>query len=278
MLNKIIANIRLLRPLNLLIGAFSVVIGAAIAGELHQTTTIIFAALLVVCYNAGANAINDYFDYEIDRINRPKRPLVTGLVSRAVAKWLGLALFLVGTALAFKLNLGARFLAIFGALPLMVLYTPVLKGQPLIGNIAVALILGLAFLFAGAAVGNPAPLLVPAALAFSLTLVREMVKDIADMEGDEKAGLRTFPLLVGQSAAIMTVINLAFLVAVGTLFPFITGYYSWHYLVVALIGVITPLFYMVYSLIKSPGADQAAFSAKLLKVATLLGVVAIYLG
>ena len=277
-MNKIIAHIRLLRPLNLLIGAFAVFIGAAIAGELRQTATIISAALLVVCYNAGANAINDYCDYAIDQVNRPDRPLVTGLVRLETAKWIGIALFVIGTAIAFNLNWGARFLAVFGALPLLVFYTPVLKGQPLIGNIAVAMILGLAFLFAGAAVGNPAPLLVPAALAFSLTLVREMVKDIADLEGDEKSGLRTFPLLVGESAAIMTVINLAFLVAVGTLFPFITGYYSWHYLVVALIGVITPLFYMIYVLIKSPGADQAAFSARLLKFATLMGVVAIYLG
>ena len=277
-MNKIIAHIRLLRPLNLLIGAFAVFIGAAIAGELRQMATIISAALLVVCYNAGANAINDYCDYAIDKINRPDRPLVTGLVRLETAKWIGIVLFVIGTALAFNLNWGARFLALFGALPLMVFYTPVLKGQPLIGNIAVAMILGLAFLFAGAAVGNPAPLLVPAALAFSLTLVREMVKDIADMEGDEKSGLRTFPLLVGESAAIMTAINLAFLVAVGTLFPFITGYYSWHYLIVALIGVITPLFYMIYVLIKSPGADQAVFSARLLKFATLMGVVAIYLG
>ncbi len=277
-MNKIIAHIRLLRPLNLLIGAFAVFIGAAIAGELRQTATIISAALLVVCYNAGANAINDYCDYAIDKINRPDRPLVTGLVRLETAKWIGVALFVIGTMLAFNLNWGARFLALFGALPLLAFYTPVLKGQPLIGNIAVAMILGLAFLFAGAAVSNPAPLLIPAALAFSLTLVREMVKDIADMEGDEKSGLRTFPLLVGESAAIMTAINLAFLVAVGTLFPFITGYYSWHYLIVALIGVITPLFYMIYVLIKSPGADRAAFSAKLLKFATLMGVVAIYLG
>ncbi len=277
-MNKIIAHIRLLRPLNLLIGAFAVFIGAAIAGELRQTATIISAALLVVCYNAGANAINDYCDYAIDQVNRPDRPLVTGLVRLEAAKWIGVALFVIGTALAFNLNWGARFLALFGALPLMVFYTPVLKGQPLIGNIAVAMVLGLAFLFAGAAVGNPAPLLIPAALAFSLTLVREIVKDIADMEGDEKSNLRTFPLLVGESAAIMTVINLAFLVAVGTLFPFITGYYSWHYLVVALIGVITPLFYMIYVLIKTPGREAAVFSARLLKFATLMGVVAIYLG
>ncbi len=277
-MEKLIAHIRLLRPLNLSIDAFSIFIGAAIAGELRQTTVITLAMLVVVCYNAGANAINDYFDYKIDKINRPQRPLVTGLVGLSTAKWLGVLLFITGTILAFQLNWGARFLAIAGALPLMVFYTQILKGLPLIGNIAVAMILGLAFLFAGAAVGNPGPLLVPAALAFSLTLVRELIKDIADMDGDRQANLTTFPLLVGEAAAIMTAINLSFLVAAGVFFPFITGYYGWKYLLLAGIGVVLPLFYIIYLLIKDHSTDAAAVAARILKFATIMGVIAVYLG
>ncbi len=277
-MDRIIAHIRLLRPLNLTIGAFSVVIGVAIAGELRQTATVIIATLLVVCFNAAANALNDYFDYEIDKINRPNRPLVTGLVKRDAAKWLGIILFIMGTGLAFKLNLGARFLALGAALPLMVFYTPVLKGQPLIGNIAVALILGLTFLFAGAAVGNPGPLMVPAVLAFGLTLVRELLKDIADVEGDAKSNLHTLPLLVGEGSATITAINLAFLVAVGTMLPFIFNYYNGWYLLVAGIGVFLPLGYIIFALVHKPDPKTAAFSAKLLKIATLMGVIAIYVG
>ncbi len=277
-MDKLTAHIRLLRPLNLFIGAFSVIIGVAIAGELHQSATIITATLLVVCFNAGANALNDYFDFEIDKINRPNRPLISGLVQRRTALWLGIFLFAVGAMLALRLNLGAALIAIGAALPLMVLYTPLLKGQPLIGNFAVAFILGLTFIFTGAAVGRPEPLLVPAALAFALTLVRELVKDIADVDGDKKSGLNTLPLLIGVDASIVVAINLAFITVFGTLLPVITGYYGMYYLLVALAGVIGPLFYIIYGFMKSPDCETAVMAARILKVATLLGVIAIYLG
>ncbi len=277
-MKKLLAHIRLLRPLNLLIGAFSVYIGAAIAGELRQTINVATAALLVVCFNAGANALNDYFDYEIDKVNRPNRPLSSGLVIRNAALVIGIVFFLIGAGLAFRLNLGAALLALFAALPAMILYTPLLKGQPVLGNFAVAFILGLTFIFTGAAVGRPAPLLVPAGLAFGLTLVRELVKDIADVEGDAEAGLKTLPLLVGVDITIVVAINLSFLMVFVTLLPVITGYYGWWYFGVASVGVVAPLFYIIYGFMQYPGPAMAPRAASLLKIATLLGVVAIYLG
>ncbi|MFH1851103.1 MAG: geranylgeranylglycerol-phosphate geranylgeranyltransferase [Candidatus Neomarinimicrobiota bacterium] len=275
---KILGHICLLRPLNLAIGAFSVLIGAAIAGELNQTAAVISAILVVVSFNAGANAINDYCDFEVDKINRPRRPLVAGVVNRNVAKWIGIVLFAGGVLLALQLNPGARLLALLAALPVMLFYSPVLKGQPLLGNLAVAFILGLTFLFAGAAVGNPGPLVVPALLAFGLTLVRELVKDIADIEGDARADLNTFPLLVGLEPAIVVAINLAFLVAAGTLLPFILGHYGIYYLLIATAGVIAPLFYLIYLFTKKPEAGTAVFGARMLKFATIAGVLAIYFG
>lgn len=277
-MERVVAHLRLLRPLNLTIGAFAVVIGAAIAGELHRTFTVIIALLVVVCYNAAANAVNDYCDYAIDAVNRPDRPLSRGLVARPTALWLGVALFVIGTALTLYLNWGARLLAVGAALPIMVFYTPVLKGQPLLGNIAVALVLGLAFLFTGAAVGNPAPLLVPAALAFGLTLVRELVKDIADMDGDRQAGLKTLPLTAGLPVAGAVVIGLAALVALGALVPAVLKYYGIWYLILVLVGVDAPLGYLIYSFIARPGSDSARLNARLLKFATIMGVFAIYLG
>ncbi len=275
---KILAHVKLLRPLNLAIGAFAVFSGAAIAGELRQSTTVLFALLLVVCYNAAANALNDFCDYEIDRINRPGRPLVTGLVKRATAQWVAILLFIIGSLLSIKLNWGARLLALGAALPMMAFYTPILKGLPLLGNFAVALILGLAFLFTGAAVGNPGPLVIPALLAFGLTLVRELVKDIADVEGDAQAELKTLPLVMGTSGAIVTAINLSFLMAVATLLPFIFDYYGIYYLIVSGLGVILPLAYIIYLLARVPEPASAARAAGILKAATLMGVVAIYVG
>lgn len=274
----LLAHLRLLRPLNLAIGAGAVLISASIADRWHQRPEIVLALLVVVLYNAAANAANDYCDYHIDLINRPERPLSSGLVTRNTARILAAGLFLAGSLLAITLPVGAGLTALLIALPLMVLYSPVLKGLPLVGNITVALILGLTFIFSGLAVGNPDPLIVPAVLAFGLTLLRELVKDIADVEGDRAANLHTFPLLRGTRTAVITAIVLALGVGFGSLIPFVTGYYGKAYLVLLILGVELPLAALIHRFVKNPGPETAQSGARWLKFSTLAGVLAIYLG
>jgi len=272
------AHIHLLRPLNLFIGALTVLVCASILDALHQVRVLLLAVGVVVCYNAAANAINDYFDYETDVINRPKRPLITGLVKRQTALFLAGVLFGVGSLLAWGLPPPARWIALTVALPLMLFYTPFLKGLPLVGNVVVAAILGLVFLFAGASFGNVDPMIVPALLAFGLTLVRELVKDIADLEGDRKVHLRTFPLSAGLTPAIRIALLFSFLIGVGALWPYLIGYYGAYYFVVLLFGVEIPLGYVAFTLWRTPDSNSARTAAALLKVATLAGVVAVFLG
>ncbi len=84
-MKTIIAHIRLFRPLNLLTGAFAVYVSSAILRSLYQTSELTFAILTVVGYNAAANSLNDFIDLKIDQVNRPNRPLTTGLVKRNTA-------------------------------------------------------------------------------------------------------------------------------------------------------------------------------------------------
>ena len=58
----------------------------------------------------------------------------------------------------------------------------------MIGNITVAFLTGLVFIFGGVVVENPSAAIVPAVFAFLINLIREIVKDIEDVEGDNKAG------------------------------------------------------------------------------------------
>jgi len=73
-------HIKLLRPLNLLTGAFSMVVSAGILNRMYDVQTLILTICVVVCYNAAANAYNDVEDYKTDTVNRPNRPLVKGYV------------------------------------------------------------------------------------------------------------------------------------------------------------------------------------------------------
>ncbi len=65
-MKKLLAHIKILRPLNLTIGAFVVIITASILRKTDQTSVWFIALIVVVYYNAAANAINDYFDLETD--------------------------------------------------------------------------------------------------------------------------------------------------------------------------------------------------------------------
>lgn len=274
----LLAHIKILRPLNLIIGVFAVIITASILKKTDQVSVWISTLCVVFCYNAAANALNDYFDIETDKVNRPYRPLVTGDVKPQTALFLAIVLFIIGTVIAFTLPLSATFIAVAIALPLMIFYSIWFKGMPLIGNLIVSIILGLTFLFAAAALQNVEPMIIPALLAFGLTLARELIKDIGDVEGDRKAKLKTFPIIAGVKKAWTLVAVFAILIGIGAIIPYVMGKYNYWYIIFVLFGVEIPLIITVFSRMKFPTITAAERAAKLLKISTIAGVLAVWLG
>mgnify|MGYP001346867569 FL=1 len=277
-MKTIVAHIRLFRPLNLLTGAFAVYVSSAILRSLYQTSELTFAILTVVGYNAAANSLNDFIDLKIDQVNRPNRPLTTGLVKRNTALIFSVLLFVGGSVTALFLSKLAAMITILIVLPLIISYNLKLKQFPLVGNIVIALILGLTFVFSGAVFGNIKPMIIPCFLAFGLTLVRELVKDIEDMEGDRQSGLITFPIIAGFNRAGKLTALFAVMIGVGALIPYMMGIYSFWYLVFLVLGVETPLVTLVVLLMKSPEKLNFSLASKVLKISTILGIVAIYCG
>ncbi|MBL7013979.1 MAG: geranylgeranylglycerol-phosphate geranylgeranyltransferase [Candidatus Marinimicrobia bacterium] len=277
-MNKITATIKLLRPLNLFTSAIAVYFSSLIIGSDSELLLIMLTVGVVVCFNAGANAYNDFVDYEIDKINQPNRPLSLGALSQDGAFYISVILFLIGSFFSFQLNDGAKLISIGIALPLMILYSGFLKGQPLVGNIVVSLILGLTFIFSGAAFGQVKLMIIPAILAFGLTFIRELVKDIADVEGDKSAGLRTYPIVAGISKSVRLVTLLSGLVGLGAFIPYFIDIYGIFYGILLILGVEIPLGVVVVSLQNNPGKTSAIRGAKLLKFSTIIGLLAIYLG
>ena len=277
-MKTIIAHIRLFRPLNLLTGAFAVYVSSAILRSLYQTSELTFAILTVVCYNAAANSLNDFIDFKIDQVNHPDRPLTAGLVKRNTALIFSVLLFVGGSVTALFLSKLAAMIAILIVLPLIISYNLKLKQLPLVGNIVIALILGLTFVFSGAVFGNIKPMIIPCFLAFGLTLVRELVKDIEDMEGDRLAGLTTFPIIAGFNRAGKLTALFAVIIGVGALAPYVMDYYSFWYLAFLVLGVEIPLIILVVLFMKSPEKLNFSLASKTLKISTILGIIAIYCG
>ena len=254
------------------------ILASAIMDVFAELYMVIRVVLVVLCYTGASNGLNDVVDYEIDLINRPMRPIPSGNVSKKIALLSSIFLFSTGSFLCLKLTEDAKVIGIVIAMPLMVLYSKFLKGIPLIGNITVAFILGLAFLFCGAAFHKMALMWTPAVLAFGLTLVRELIKDIADINGDRSCGLKTFPIVAGIDKAIKLSVFFISCVGFGAFIPFIKGDYGYLYGIIVILGVEIPLGVVVVSLLNNPGIKTAKYSARVLKFSTIAGLIAIYIG
>ena len=276
-MRQFIALIHLFRPINLFLGTLSVLISAAVLEELGQTGAIISAILVVVSLNAAANAFNDYRDLEMDRINRSNRPLPSGIILPVVALWSAIILFLIGIIISYQINLSSFIIATFITTPLLVSYSLWFKGRILVGNVVVSFTLGLVFIFSGAALGNIWGMVVPAWLAFGFTLLREFVKDMADIEGDRSVNLNTFPIKFGLEKSVYLAITFIILLSIGTLLPFWLNIYGKFYLITLVLGIEIPLLYIILLLMNKPSIRTFSRISQILKACIFAGLLAVYL-
>jgi len=192
---------------------------AAIVAYLIDTGTVIPETLLlffiVALITAAGNTINDFFDAEIDAVNRPDRPLPSGAVSRGAARGFAVTLFLTGILVSFFTSSLCIGIAIFNSL-LLIAYAAKLKSTPLIGNLVVAYLSASIFLFGAALNGLDGLVrIIPiAAITFFAILSRELLKDAEDVEGDRAGGADTVPIRIGikktaEFALIITVLAVA---------------------------------------------------------------------
>ncbi len=207
--------LELMRYKNCLMAGFAAVIGTLIAFNILESvahgsntpgnfpvlpTGLVFVVVFLV--SGAGNAINDYFDIKIDSINRPERPIPSGRVKLKEALYFSYLLFVLGIALAIKINTVCGFIALFNSL-LLIFYAKTLKSTPLLGNLSIGYLTGSTFLFGASVFGfeglkTLSVLFVLSALAIT---AREIVKDIEDMEGDKIEGADTLPLRIGARNA-----------------------------------------------------------------------------
>ncbi|WP_096591428.1 geranylgeranylglycerol-phosphate geranylgeranyltransferase [Halorubrum ezzemoulense] len=245
--------------------------GAFVAGAGGAVLPTALAAATTVFAVAAGNAINDYFDREIDAVNSPGRPIPRGAVSPRTALATAALWFAVAVAFAVRLPTLAIGIAAVNLVAL-VTYTSVFKGTPGLGNALVAYLVGSTFLFGGAAVGNPRAVLVLAALAGLSTFTREVIKDVEDVAGDREEGLATLPIAVGERRALwIGAAALGVAVTVSPL-PYLSGTLGAAYLAVAAVADAVML-YAAYEGFADPAAAPRRF-----KYGTFLAAVAFVVG
>lgn len=146
---------------------------------------------------AAGYIINDYYDIKIDLINKPERVVIGKGITRRYALFFHTLLSLVGVALGFVLGWKVGVIHFISAF-LLWWYSNNLKRQPVVGNLMVALLTGLTIVLVNVLYSTSNPLVgIYALFAFFMTLVREVVKDMEDLKGDNTFGCRTLPIVWG---------------------------------------------------------------------------------
>jgi geranylgeranylglycerol-phosphate geranylgeranyltransferase len=200
---KLIAYFQLSRPVNVFITFVSILAACWIAGgTVSSWFFILLAGMTGALVAAGANAINDAFDIDIDRINRPDRPLPRGVLTQNDARKMWLIVSI--TALGINLFLNSVVLLIVVlSIALLYFYSARLKRTVLAGNLVIGLMTGMAFIYGGVVVGRMERAVVPAIFAFLVNLARELLKDVEDMEGDRREHAVTLPIKYGVIPALV---------------------------------------------------------------------------
>ena len=144
---------RICRPANSLVAGLAAIVAYLIAtGTVVPAVLFLFA--IVALITAAGNVINDYYDADIDAVNRQDRPIPSGTVTRQAAFRFAAVLFLAGIAVSLFTTPLCTVIAAFNAL-LLVGYAARLKSTPLAGNLTVAYLSASIFLFGGALAGSP---------------------------------------------------------------------------------------------------------------------------
>ena len=232
------------RPFTLVAPALGFASGAATAAGaaprepwaadllLYPVIGLVMAAVL----NAASNALNQIYDLEIDRINKPKRPLPSGRLSLEEAWTFTLVTYVVALVLAWLVEPGGRhecFWIVVIATIITVLYSaPPFRTKRLgiWANVTIAIPRGVLLKVAGwsavKTIIGTEPWFIGAIFGLFL-LGASTTKDFADMEGDARGGCRTLPIIYGVRRAAW-LISPSFVVpfimiAIGTYFRILTG-------------------------------------------------------
>lgn len=272
-ISKIGPMLKLVRFGNCLVAAATSLAGSWAASQDMSRDKPWLLAVSAMLIAAFGNAYNDICDLPADRVNRPERVLVRGdidmVTALRVAGWC-LALGLMISAYAY---VDALIIAVTVATVLFI-YDRNLKSTPLLGNASVAATC--ATTVAYGALSGPTwnrQVVVLMVCAFSLTLVRELYKDIQDEEGDRAMGARTFPILFGEfRSALVALVPLSFTIYF-VLYRIFSSVPNWGGAYVAGVALTTGLVWTAIRSLSTHGPAKWGIRSFEVKIWIILGVV-----
>lgn len=254
----------------------------------------ILLVLSTVCIAAGGYVINNIMDQDTDEIAKPQNRVVGVSISETVAYNWYIGLTIVGVGIGFYLS-NVIYKPTFASLFILVatllyVYATNLKQIPLLGNVIVAFLLSVSILIIALfdifpatdmdnkiRMGEAFNILVDYAIfAFIINLIRELVKDLEDMDGDSATGINTLPIAIGINktkilVGILTVTAIALLVYYIKVHLFDLDYVLYY----GLVFIVGPLIFLGVKLIQAQDKKEYHFLSTLLKIVLFFGILSV---
>lgn len=262
----------------------------------HFVLLIISSVLIA----AGGNIINDYFDLNIDEINKPQKKIIDKLIKRRWAIVFHIALSIAGILLGFYIDYFSSifWLGFSNTLCALLLfaYSISLKKKLLVGNVLISLLTAWVILicffcyFRSLECVDCNPIqwkselhrflrisILYSGFAFIISIIREAVKDMEDMDGDAKYGCKTIPIVWGIPASkVFVAVWLVVLIGMLCVVQFYVFQFGWVWSAVyCILLIIAPLIWLLKKLFEAqlpPDYHKLSIVIKLVMVSGLLSM------
>lgn len=270
--------IRIVRPLNCLMFFAGTYVGGILAAgteafEWPRNLPLVLASLSATLVGASGNVLNDILDIEIDRLNRPRRPLPAGLLAATHARALWVILVVGGVIIAVAVSPLHAGLAV-AAGGLLYAYNARLKSVPIVGNTVVGVVVGVALVYGSLSLGGPGPAIPAAVFAFLTTVAREVIKDVQDLEGDRAHASNSYAVKSGADAAARLTVALLTVTVMLSPVPFLVLDYSGLYLLLMLFADAL-LLAALWTALRRDSLSSAGRASRWTKFAMVVGLAAL---
>lgn len=254
----------------------------------------ILLVIATVCIAAGGYVINNIMDQDTDEIAKPQNRVVGVSISETVAYNWYIGLTIVGVGIGFYLS-NVIYKPTFASMFILVatllyMYATSFKQIPVLGNVVVALMLSTSIIIIGLFDILPAIdadnrfrmkeafdiLMHYAIFAFIINLIREIVKDLEDMDGDYQSGINTLPIAIGVQKTKL-IVGVLTVLSIGILAYYVnSNLFELDYVVYyAMVLIVGPLIYFGVKLINATSKKEFHHLSLVLKIILFFGILSV---
>jgi len=238
--------------------------------EILVEKNLFLISLATVLIAASGYIINDYYDIKIDLVNKPDRVVIGRYIKRRWALLIHQFFNGAGIALGLLVDKKIALVNLFAVFCLW-LYSNQLKRLPFWGNLMVAILTGFSLLVLAVYYpGHQRQVWVYATFSFFITLIREIIKDMEDVKGDELHGCKTLPIIWGIARTKRLVFGFI-AIFISILFVLAAQLPNQRVAYIFLV-LMFPVGFLTYKLVYADKPDDFAFLSNACKMIMLIGV------